>query len=334
MRLSPEAEKLLLAPDKVGKFVPDEYDVDLADLIKDWSTIDYVDVGLLGIPFDTSVLLRRGCRFGPSGVRKSLIMSTSYEPGLDVDLSTGITITDFGDVDVVHTDVHETHRRIETVVTSILKAGVMPVIIGGDHGTTYASVKALTNIVKGNVGVINIDAHLDVRITHHGEISSGTPYRRLLQLPGQPIRPTNFVEIGINGWHNSAFYKKWCREKGITIFTARDVHKRGSNEVVSEALDIADKDVEALYISFDIDSLDFAHAPGTCAPNPGGLTSYQALEGVFLAVQHPKVRAFDVMEVAPPLDVLDVTSYMGAAIAMQAIGATKVRLETNRGVRT
>lgn len=327
MRLPDDVVQLLLPADKIGKFVPDEYDIEVADLIKDWREEDHVDVGLLGIPFDTSVMIRRGCRFGPSGVRRSLMMSTSYEPGLDIDLASGITLSDFGDVDVMHTDVHETHRRIETVVTGLFKAGVAPIIIGGDHGTTYASIKALTNAVDGKVGIINIDAHLDVRISHHGEISSGTPYRRLLELPGQPIRPENFVEFGINGWHNTAFYSNWCREQGITIFSAREIHKRGVEDVVAEALEIATRDVDALYVSFDIDSLDFAHAPGTCAPNPGGLTSYQALEAVYLMVQHPKTRGFDVMEVAPPLDVLDLTSYMGAAVAMQGIGATKVRLE-------
>lgn len=326
MRLPAEAEKLLLPADKVGKFVPDEYDVELADLIQDWRAVDRVDVGFLGIPFDTSVMIRRGCRFGPSGVRRSLMLSTSFEPGLNVDLAEGITIADFGDVDVVHTDVHETHRRIETVLTPIFEAGVMPIVIGGDHGTTYASVKALTNAVDGRIGVINIDAHLDVRISHHGEISSGTPFRRLLDLPGQPLRPENFVELGINGWHNSAFYMRWCREQGITIISAREVHQRGIESVVDDALEIAGRGVEALYVSFDIDSLDAAYAPGTCAPNPGGLTGYQALEAVFRAVQHPKVRGFDLVEVAPPLDVLDLTSYMGAAVAMQAVGATKVRL--------
>jgi formimidoylglutamase len=330
MRLSAEVERLLLPPDKVGKFVPDEYDVEVADLIRDWRQVDRADVGLVGIPFDTSVVLRRGCRFGPAGVRKALIMSTSYEPGLDVDLAQGITITDFGDIDVVHTDVHETHRRIETVITSIYRTGTMPIIIGGDHGTTYASIKALTNVVRGQIGVINFDAHLDVRISHHGEISSGTPFRRLLDLPGQPLRPQNFVEIGINGWHNSAFYMRWCREKGITIVPAREVHRRGIDPVVREALERAGDGTEALFISFDIDSLDASVAPGTCAPNPGGLTAAQALEGVFLAVQHPKVRGFDLVEVAPPLDVLDLTSYMGAAVVMQAIGATRVRLDMAR----
>ncbi|MCC6793114.1 MAG: agmatinase family protein [Thermomicrobiales bacterium] len=330
MRLSSDAEKLLLPADKVGKFVPDEYDIELADLIKEWREVDRVDVGFLGIPFDTSVMIRRGCRFGPSGVRKSLMMSTSFEPGLNVDLAEGITIADFGDVDVIHTDVNETHRRIETVMTSLFEAGVMPVVIGGDHGTAYASIKALTNVADGQIGVINIDAHLDVRISHHGEISSGTPFRRLLDIPGQPLRPENFVEVGINGWHNSAFYMNWCREQGITIFPAREVHQRGIETVIAEALEIASRGVEALYISFDIDSLDAAFAPGTCAPNPGGLTAYQGLEAVFRAVQHPKVRGFDVVEVAPPLDVLDLTSYMGAAIAMHAVGATKVRLEAER----
>lgn len=324
--IPPEVEKLLLTPRKFGKFVPDEYDIEMCDLIKDWRETDYADIALVGIPFDTSVMIRRGCRFGPDGVRNALIFSTSYEPGLDIDLSTGIKIVDFGDVDVVHTDVLETHKRIETVISAIYGLGIIPLVIGGDHGTSYPTIKSLINNVKGNIGVIMIDAHLDVRKSHHGEISSGTPFRRLMEEPERPLKPKNLVEIGINGWHNSKYYMDYCKKMGITVITAREVHKEGIEKIVSRALDIASKNTEAIFLSFDIDGLDFAAAPGTCAPNPGGLTSHQALEAVWLIGQHPLSRGMDIVEVAPPLDIKELTSYMGAALAMQYVGATQKRL--------
>lgn len=327
LQLSEEVKKLLLAPRKVGKFVPDEYDIEMGDIIKDWKEVGDADIGLVGVPFDTGVMIRRGCRFGPDGVRNALIFSTSYEPSLDVDLSTDLNIVDFGDIDVMQTNILETHKRIEKVITAICKLGIVPLIIGGDHSIAYPDIKSLINNVDGNIGVINIDAHLDVRKSHHGEISSGTPFRRLMEEPERPLRPENLVELGINGWHNSKYYMDYCKEKGVTVITAREVHKKGIENVVSRALDIVSNNTKAIWLSLDIDGLDFAAAPGTCAPNPGGLTSHQALEAVWLIGQHPLCRGIDIVEVAPPLDIKDLTSYMGAALAMQYFGATKKRLE-------
>lgn len=327
MRLPEEAEKLLVQSGRRAKFVPDPSDIGVIDLIKDWKDIENPDVGLVGIPFDTSTLQMRGSRGGPESVRDAFMFCDCYEPGLDIDISSNLQIVDFGNIDVVHTEVPETNRRIEAVLTAINKSGVIPIVIGGDHGSTYANVKALINSVRGNIGVINIDAHMDVRKALHGEISSGTPFRRLMEEPEQPLLGKNLVELGINGWHNSKAAMDYCRDKGVTIITAREIHRRGIADVVAQALDIVTNGTQAFFLSFDIDGLDFAAAPGNCVPNPGGLTSYEGLEAVWLIGQHPLSRGFDMMEVSPPLDVRNLTSLMGAALIMQYLGAIKKRLE-------
>jgi len=328
MMLSKEIEALLIDVPKPSKWVPDQYDVSLADIMVDWRNADSAHVGLLGIPFDTAVMGRRGCRFGPGSVRDALVFSDVYEPGLDVDLSKGFVVTDFGNVDVLLTDVLGTHKRVETVVTEVYKTGVTPIIIGGDHSLAYPDAKALINAIEGNIGVINIDAHLDVRISHHGEISSGTPFRRLMEEPDRPLKPKNFVELGINGWLNSRFYTDYCREKGIRVITAREVHKSGIEAVVNEALDRASDGTEAIFLSVDIDGVDLGSAPGTCAPNAGGLTAYQALEAVWMIGTHHLSRGMDLVEVAPSLDAAGVTSITAGALIMNYMGATKSRLES------
>ncbi len=326
MQLGKDSEKLLIDVPQPGKWVPDEYDVSLKDIMVDWRKADKADVGIVGIPFDTAVMGRRGCRFGPESIRSSLIFSDVYEPGIDVDLSKDFTVTDFGNIDVMLTDVLKTHERVEKVLTDIYKTGVTPVVIGGDHSLAYPDIKALMNNVKGDVGVINIDGHLDVRISHHGEVSSGTPFRRLMEEAPKPLKPKNFVELGINGWLNSRFYMDYCREKGIRVIPAREVHKRGIEKVVEEALDRAGDGTDAIFLSIDIDGVSLAYAPGTCAPNAGGLTDYQILEAVWLIGSHPLSRGLDLLEVAPSLDAAGVTSIMGSAIIMQYLGATKKRL--------
>ncbi len=330
MRLGNDNEALLIPVPKPSNWVPDEYDVGLHDIMVDWKTAESADIGIVGIPFDTAVMGRRGCRFGPESVRNSLVFSYVYDPGLNVDLSKGLIVTDFGNIDVFQTDVLKTHARVEKVMTAIFQTGVTPAIIGGDHSLAYPDIKALINVTPGRVGVINIDGHLDVRHSHHGEVSSGTPFRRLMEEPEKPVLGKNFVEIGINGWLNSRYYMDYCDKMGVTVIPAREVHRRKVDDVIAQALDLATDGVDALFISIDIDGVDLSAAPGTCAPSPGGLTSYEVLELVWQLGQHPLCRGLDVVEIAPSLDAAGVTSLMGAALIMNFMAATKVRLDNEK----
>jgi formimidoylglutamase len=255
-----------------------------------------------------------------------MVAMTSYEPGLDVDISHGLTVSDFGDVDVVHTSVTETHDRVTLVAQELFTKQIIPLSIGGDHSLTYPLIRGLCGATKGKVGVVYFDAHTDVRLARHGEVSSGTSFRRIFdELPGKRIDPRNVVAIGINGWHNSKRWIDYMREIGMRMITAREVHMRGVDAIIKEAVALATHDVESVYVSVDIDCLDSAFAPGTNVPGQGGLTSFELLESVYKLCTNPLVRGFDVMEVAPPLDSGNVTSYMGAAVLMQFLCALKAR---------
>lgn len=327
MNISPEVAKLISPAATPGAYTPDTTTLSMADVLHPWQEIERADIGIIGIPFDTSVMARPGCRFGPTAIRNAMALSSTYEAGLDVDVAEGITITDFGNIDCVHTNVLETHRRIELVVSEIIGQGATPVVLGGDHGTSYPTIKSLINNVAGKIGVIMFDGHLDLRTDHHGEISSGTPFRRLMEEPAsRPLDPHNLVEVGINGWLNAKVYRDYARSQGVTVIPARDVHRRGIDDVIAEAVERASAGTDAIWISFDIDGVELAHAPGTCAPNPGGLTAYEALEAVWQIGQHPKCRGIDILEVSPPLDVQGLTAITASQLAMNFIGATKQRL--------
>ncbi len=327
MKLSAEANKLLLGAKKAGEVAAfDDADLKLVQILKDWREEDALDVGILGVPFDTGVFFRTGCRYGPDAIREQLFLfGNTYEPGYGVDISTA-KIADFGNVKVNHQDIRETHASVETVLTDIIAGGVVPLVLGGDHSLTYPTVKALMNNVEGKVGVIMLDGHLDVRETKGGVISSGTPFRRLMEEPERnPMDPKNFVEIGINGWLAAKKYGDYCNEQGITVIPAREVHRRGYEDVIAQALEIAGNGTDAIWLSIDIDGLDSSVAPGTCAPNPGGLTSYEALEIVWQVANHPKCRGMDILEVSPPLDFNNITSIVATYLSMQFIGGIKNR---------
>lgn len=307
--------------------VDDEYDTNVGEVITDARAADHADVGVVGMPFDTGCVAGpRGSRQGPDGVRAALTHGTSYNPELGVDISEGIDIVDFGDVDVVHTDIHETHNLVERVLTAVTESDVVPFSIGGDHSLTYPTAKAMMNAVDGPVGVINVDAHHDVRHSHGGELSAGTPFRRLLEDESGHLAGENFVELGLSGWHNSKYYLEFVRDVGAEVVTAREVHREGVDAAVERALEAATDGTRAVFLSIDIDVLDAGVANGTCAPSPGGLLPYQLLELVYQLGRHDLVRGADLAEVAPPLDTTGATTLISGAIATQFFGARKAAM--------
>lgn len=309
--------------------VDDEYDTNVGEIITDAREAVHADVGFVGIPFDTACVAgARGSREGPAGVREELTHGTCYNPEIDVDISAGIEVVDYGNVDVTQTAVPAAHDQVERVLTAVTESGVVPFSIGGDHSLTYPTAKAMMNAVDGQVGVINIDAHHDVRHSHGGELSAGTPFRRLLEDESGQLDGENFVELGLSGWHNSKYYLDWVHETGAEVVTARQVHKKGVDAAATRALDAATDGTDAVFVSVDIDVLDAGSAAGTCAPSPGGLLPWQLLDLVFQLGRHDLVRGGDLMEVAPPLDSTGATTAIGAAVATQFLGARKVALSS------
>lgn len=322
--LSEETVNLLSPYVGYGIEVDDEYETNVGEIISDFQDAETADVGILGIPSDTGCVAGpRGSRYGPGGVRKHITHGTCYNPELDIDISSGIDVVDFGDVSATQTDLLETHDRVERVLTDITEQGVFPISIGGDHSLTYPTAKALMNATDGNIGVINVDAHHDVRHSHGGELSAGTPFRRLLEDDSGKLAHENFVEFGLSGWHNTKDYVDWVRDNGSEIITAREIHRNGVDSAIQRALECATDGTDAVFVSIDIDVLDPSAAPGTCAPSPGGLLNHQVLEIAYQLGRDERVKGADLMELAPPLESDDITARMGAAVVTQLFGARK-----------
>lgn len=325
IQLSDEAKQYLSPAQPLVPMIEDAYEIPVAKVIRPWTEVESAKYGIVGVPFDATTIFRRGSRFGPTSVRDALQGCTSFNPSLNVDIAEGGPIADFGNVDVMQTEYQETWKRIETVMTAIFKSGVTPVVIGGDHGNTYPIVRGLANAVNGPIGLILIDAHYDVRVSHHGEVSSGVPFRYLIErLESKQVSGKNFVEIGITGWHNSKTYRDWCEEQGITVIPAREVHRGNLDDIVKRSLEIAGKGTEAIWITLDIDAADVAYGPGTNAPAIGGLTSPQILEMIYQFGLDPKVAGYDVMEVSPYLDSHNMTSELAATSILDFFAAREL----------
>lgn len=274
------------------------------------------DVAIVGAPFDMGTTYRSGARFGPQAVRRISALYDQYSPDLGMDLLEEITIGDAGDIFVIPANIEKTFDQIDLGVSHILQSGAFPVIIGGDHCIGFPDAKALAKNIDGRLGIIHFDRHIDTAETTMDERMHTTHWSHATNLPNVP--PTNLVQIGIGGWIGNHSGVHVAEERDTTVITMFDVEELGIDRAMDIALEIAWKDVDAVYLSFDIDVVDPGYAPGTGTPEPGGMSPREALKAVRRVAREGLV-GIDLVEIAPPYDVADVTSQLGARIIMDSL---------------
>lgn len=315
--LPEDIRNLLLSPPSLVPGVRDPYEAPAADIVRPAAELDDPLVHLLGIPFDITILGRRGAKEGPAGVRRGFLTCLTYEPGLDIDLAPSRGIADIGDVDVLHTNVEGTWDRVSSVVSALVGTGTPLVCVGGDHGLAFPILRGVSQALPGKkIGVISVDAHFDVRISHHGEPSSGVPFRWIMERHPEAFSGRNLVEFGLAGWLNTKLYYDYLREQGARLVTLRELRKRDWDTVVQEAFDHAADGTDAIWMTFDIDAIEGATAGATNVPAIGGLSPFQAQDLVHAFAQHPKAIGLDVMEVSPPLNPTGLTERQAASLIL------------------
>ncbi len=277
------------------------------------------DVAVLGAPFDLGTTNRPGARFGPRALR-----TAAYEPGtfhldLGLEIFDFVEVVDVGDAWCPHGQVERCLDNIRAKVAAVVGRGILPVTIGGDHTVTWPAATAVAEHHGfGRVGMVHFDAHADTADTIDGNLAShGTPMRRLIDSGAIPGR--NFVQIGLRGYWPGQEVWDWMAAQGMRWHLMDEVHRRGLDAVLTDAIAEAMDGVDHLYVSVDIDSLDPAYAPGTGTPEPGGLTAADLLRAVRrLAMETPLV-GFDVMEVAPAYDHADGTVNVAHRLIMETL---------------
>lgn len=275
------------------------------------------DVAFVGAPFDMGTTYRSGCRFGPQAVRRISALYDSYSLDLAVDLTEELSVCDAGDVFVIPSNIEKTFDQIDRAVSHVANEDVFPVIVGGDHSIGYPDVRALAKHVEGRVGIIHFDRHIDIQERDMDERMHTTHWFHATDIPNVP--PGNLVQMGIGGWYGSRPGMASAREKDTTVMTIGDIEELGVEKAVEIALDIAWQDADAVFLSFDIDSVDGGVAPGTGSPEPGGLLPREALKALRMIAKEG-ICGMEVVEIAPPYDVSDVTAQLGCRAVMDVLG--------------
>ena len=274
------------------------------------------EVGVLGIPFDNATSFRKGSSFAPAKIRElTPHMAPVTEEGHRL---AGLRVRDYGDVGA-DLNWERYFATIEAQAAQVLHHP-LALFLGGDHAVTIPLVAAFSRTVSGRFGVVHFDSHPDLADEYDGHRwSHACTERRVLELPN--IEPRHLVFVGLRSWMDDELVFLDTHPE-IGIHTARDVYRR-TIEAVAQDVVAQLQDVDGVYFTLDIDGLDPAHAPGTGTPEAGGLSTRQLLELLRVVFAQLPVRALDIVEVAPPLDNADVTSFAAAKVIYEVFGWVK-----------
>lgn len=283
--------------------------------LEDVREVGKYDVAFMGVPFDIGTTYRAGTRFGPQAIRRISCLYTPYNYEMGVDLRESLNMCDVGDVFTI-ANIEKSFDQITKAVSHVFGSGAMPVIFGGDHAIGYPCLRGIAENVDGNVGIIHLDRHADIQEKDMDERMHTTPWFHATNIPNAPA--ANLVQVGIGGWQVPRPGVKVARERGTTILTIGDVEDMGIEKAAEIALEVAWKGAKAVYLSFDIDSVDCGFVPGTGWPEPGGFLPREALKFLKLVAKEG-ICAMEVVEVSPPYDISDITALLAARAALDVL---------------
>jgi agmatinase len=256
-----------------------------------------VDAAVYGIPFDTATSYRTGPRFGPEAIRSASALLRPYNPALDVNVVETLSIVDFGDVPVSPGDTERTYGQVEETLAPLVAAGVFPLALGGDHSITLAELRALARR-HGALALVQLDAHGDTWEQYFGQrYFHGTTFKRAVE--EGLIEPKASVQAGMRGSLYGAGDLAEARQLGFHVLSTDELRTFGPREFGGLVQDRAGG--RPVFVSFDVDVLDPAFAPGTGTPEAGGLSTTEALAFV-RALRGIRLAGADVVEVSPPYD--------------------------------
>lgn len=280
-------------------------------LISDFSEFD---IAMIGVPYDGAVSNRPGARFGPREIRNSSTMMRAIHHVTRNNPYTHCRIGDGGDVPFTDVyDVEEAHKNINQFFSTLHQNGLQPLAAGGDHSITLPILRAIAQ--KGPVGLIHIDAHTDTWDGFMGsKLMHGTPFRRAVE--ENLIDPEHTIQIGIRGAQNSSEGWDFSERSGMRVIFMEEFARLGLNAVIAEARRTAGD--FPTYISFDIDGIDPAFAPGTGTPEIGGLTTLEA-QVLIRGLHNLNLIGADLVEVAPQFDHSGNTALVGATIMYEML---------------
>ncbi len=296
-------------------------------LVLDPSGLAGADVAVLGAPFDDGTSNRPGARFGPRAIRAADDGGRWGRPHMTLGLDplSVLRVVDYGDAAAAPGDLTQSHEGLAQRLGEILDAGVLPLVLGGDHSLSLPTLRVLAERHgPDGFAVLHLDTHADTADELYGvRVSHGTPFRVAVEEGW--LRGANIVQVGLRGSWPGPEEFGWMRDQGFRWHTMDEITERGLTSVVTEAVAAVAAAAPRAYLTVDIDVLDPAFAPGTGTPEPGGLTTRELLWTVRHAALELNLCSADVVEVCPAYDVAGITALAAERAALEILGGIAAR---------
>ena len=288
------------------------------------------DIVIMGAPIDSGTSHRSGAKFGPQAIRMGDYLPHDGERphlALRIDGLSKLKVVDAGDLLMSPGDLLSSLQVLKAATEKVSRAGAIPIILGGDHSIASADVAGIAAYRgAGKIGMIHFDAHADTGDLQFGAlVGHGTPMRRLIE--SGAVRGDRFLQLGLRGYWPDDATLEWMRDQGMRSYEMTEIHHRGLNTVLDEALTTVMDGCDGVFLSIDIDVVDPGMAPGTGTPEPGGMTSRELLESIRRICLELPVVGLDVVEVAPPFDSADITAILANRVVLEAVSAIAKRRE-------
>ena len=277
-------------------------------------TADGLDACFVGVPLDIGTSNRSGTRFGPKQIRAESVLLRPYNMWTRATPFDSLQVADIGDVPINTFDLKDSVRRIESFYDDILRYDVRPLTLGGDHTLSLPILRAMAK-KHGPLALLHIDAHADINSHMFGEeIAHGTPFRRAFE--EGLLDADRVFQIGLRGTGYTAEDFDWASERGFQVVQAEQLWHQSAAPLMDQIRQQIG--ARPVYLSFDIDSLDPAYAPGTGTPEIGGLTSIQALE-IIRGCRGLSLVGADLVEVSPPYDTNGTTALLAGNLLFEML---------------
>ncbi|MCQ4636303.1 agmatinase [Anaerovorax odorimutans] len=277
-------------------------------------TTQDIDYAVIGVPFDTGTTYRPGARFGPAAIRDISSLIKPYNVPQKVNVVEELSGVDYGDVPVIPGFIEETYEQMEQGLTPIVEAGVIPICLGGDHSITLGELRAIAK-VHGPVALVHFDSHFDTIDSYFGKkYNHGTVFKRALE--EGLIDVEHSIQVGMRGTFYSEDDLTDSSKLGFKVITSFEMRELGLSEVVRQILErVGDKKA---FLTFDIDFVDPAFAPGTGTIEVGGFSSAESL-GMVRKLKDLNFVGYDLVEVLPAYDPSQITAFLAANLVFEFI---------------
>jgi len=290
-------------------------------------TVMGIDFAVVGVPWDGATSYRTGQRLGPDAIRKVSATLRPYNLAQDVDIFKHCSGVDYGDLPVIPGYIEDTYEIIETELCPLVEAGVIPIVLGGDHSITLPELRAIAE-THGPVALIHFDSHTDTNDQYFGKpYYHGSPFRRAVE--ENLLLPGNSIQIGMRGSVYSKDAYDESMSLGFKVVTMSAVRAMGLTKLIEIIKDRVGS--SKVFVTFDIDVVDPAYAPGTGTPEVGGFTSADSIDLV-QGMKGLDFIGFDLVEVLPDYDVAEITAFLGASIVYEFLSLIALNKRNVRGI--